>query len=53
MNLKNTKKIFQEFELEPITDELIEEIELNIKEYFSLIVGWWNTQSTEREKDEH
>ena len=53
MKPQKTKEIFKEYETETITDEVIEEIELNIKEYFGLIVGWWNMQSTAREEEEH
>lgn len=40
MKQKNTKEIFENYEPEAITDEIIEEIETNLKDYFTTLIEW-------------
>ena len=52
--MQDTKKVFESCTDFEMTDEVAEEIEENLKEFFGLILAWRKNQSSDREgEDEH
>ncbi len=51
MKNQSTKKVFEDFTQNSISDETANEIEKNLKEYFSTIVEWLEINKKEDKQE--